>query len=189
MEPTEPSGPRWFSGRERQLGELRQWLASTSRHSVLLVGAGGTGKSQVAAALAAQLDRDEVPRWIQRVTSTHVDLLTFISEEQSDQLALDAALALAARVDPADAAVVARKIQDNPDENAVVSDVSRKVPKGKVEGFTNIQLLLLILTWLVAISLPFAMTQLPETSQAVVANEIAAVGVALVIADKIRKQD
>lgn len=82
----------------------------------------------------------------------------------------------------------ARQIEEDAAANAILSNASEKVPKAKVEGFTNIQLLLLILTWLVAISVPFAVTQLPESAQVVAANEIAAAGVALVIADKIRKQ-
>lgn len=168
---------------------IRDFLLSAdqaSRSTLPVPSPSGTGRPDKTISLVELL---RLARLVQSRAATDADLWTLISAGWQDQPAVEAAIGLVARVDPVKAAMVVRSTVEDPDTNAVVDEVSAKVPEAKVAGLTRSQILLLILTWLVAMGIPFVATQLPNSGQVVVANEIATVGLALVIADKIRKQN
>lgn len=71
---------------------------------------------------------------------------------------------------------------------AVVESVAVEIRKTPgAAGLSRAQLLLVVLTWLMAMGIPLAEAELPVRDQTIAVNEIANVGVALAVVDKIKK--
>jgi hypothetical protein len=70
----------------------------------------------------------------------------------------------------------------------VVEHVAVEIRKKPgIAGLSTAQLLLVVLTWLVAIGFPMAEAELPVKQQTIAINEAADVGLALAVVDKIKK--
>ena len=187
MEPSEPS--ELSSDSNQELRELREYLQPADQLSKFMVVTPppvGAGRTR----WLAQLVQSQLAKSAQTIfLGDPGQLAPFTYAERRELHSMQIALGLASRVDPADAAAAAHSVEESPDTSAIVEQVSDRVPREKVAQLTHLQLLLLILAWLIAIGVPFAVTQLPEPGQLVAANEIATMGLALAITDKIRKRE
>lgn len=187
MEPPEP--PELPADSDQELRELREYLQSADQLSKFMVATpppAGAGRTR----WLAQFVQSQLAKSAQVIfLGDPGQLAPFTYAERREPRSMQIALAVASRVDPADAAAAAHSVEENTDTSAIVDQVSNRVPREKVAQLTHPQLLLLILTWLIAIGIPFAATQLPESGQVVAANEIATMGLALAITGKLRKRE
>lgn len=74
---------------------------------------------------------------------------------------------------------------------AVLTDEPAPSPEAgapRTGNLTPVAVLLLALVWLVAIGLPVAQVKLPADMQVIIADELATIGLALVVTDRIRKK-
>lgn len=70
----------------------------------------------------------------------------------------------------------------------VVEHVAAEIRKKPgIAGLSTAQLLLIVLTWLVAIGFPMVEAEIPVKQQIIAANEVADLGLALAVVDKIKK--
>jgi hypothetical protein len=93
------------------------------------------------------------------------------------------------------AAAVAQKIATDPQATAALDDVAERLEKAadRLERAgssprSHREMLLVILTWVILLGMPAAVSELPSTSQALVINEVAALGLTLAITDHIRRK-
>lgn len=93
-----------------------------------------------------------------------------------------------ARVNRDEIAESARRIASDPEAQYPIEIASTNVRKSNVAGLSRAQLLLLVVTWLIALSLPVVQRQFSDEVQSVVVNEVAIVALALAITDKITRK-
>ena len=67
-----------------------------------------------------------------------------------------------------------------------LDEVFSNIRRADLAKLSRVQLLLLVLTWLIALGLPLAQLELPEVGQTLINSEVATVALALVITDKLK---
>lgn len=105
------------------------------------------------------------------------DVIT-TTRAQVAQVLAEIAPVLGEQTETVDQAVA---IAADPEITENLEKASNTIRSGGVEGTSPGLLLLLVLTWLIAVVLPVAQAELPETGQVIATNEIAMVGLALAI--------
>lgn len=116
-----------------------------------------------------------------------VDLLSKIELAIPDNPAVARALAVLSQ--PEAAGPVFRLIEQK--AVAVLRDEPAPSPEAgapRTGSLTPVAVLLLALVWLVAVGLPVAQVKLPAEMQAIMNSELATIGLALVVTDRIRRK-
>jgi hypothetical protein len=131
--------------------------------------------------------RDEVSRWQAWLTDTSItNLIQFSADDQAATLGWLGAMT---SVPVAKASAVAEAIAESPSASKVATEVADKIRSPSTEGLGRGALLLLVIIWLVAVGLPFRVSELKPRDQTVISNELATVGLAIAVTDKLKKRN